>query len=566
MTEKILIVGGVAGGASAAARLRRLDENLEIVMFEKGPHISFSNCCLPYYLSRTVPESEQLVVMQPEEMHKKFNVDVRTKNEVLSIDRKKKEVSVKNHLTGEIYTESYDKLILSPGGNPIMPRSIEGIDGDNVFSVRNVGDIRKLDAYVTKGDVKDIAIVGGGFIGCEVAENLREAGFNVHLIEAGGQIMGPFDFDLVQILHKQMLDHGVDLILEDGIKAIAKDSVELASGRKVKAEAVVMAIGIIPDTKLAKEAGLEIGVTGAIKTGKYYQTSDEDIYAVGDAVELTSAITHKPMRLALAWPAQMAARSAADHICGRRHRNKGVIGSSVIRIFDMYAASTGLNEKTAKAEGINYEAVYVVGYDKVKLMPDCKPIHLKVLYEAQTGKVLGAQAVSANNPDRRIDVIATVISLGGTMSDLADLELCYAPVVANAKDAVNIAGLIAENLMNGLFKQVPMTKLEELVEEGAYILDVRGEDMYKNDGHVEGTVNIPWPQLRNRLDEIPKDRPIYVHCMISLSGYNCCRILAQHGFKEVYNITGSFLAFCYYEYAQEVLYGKKRILTNYIFR
>ena len=565
MSKRILVIGGVAGGASAAARARRLDEQADIIIFERGPHVSFSNCALPYFLSRTVADSADLVMMDPVQFKKKYNIEVRTEQEVTAINRSEKTVTVRNLTEGKEYTERYDVLILSPGGEPVMPAAIEGIRNENVFGIRNVVDIVKLDDYLRSHKATDVAVVGGGFIGCEIAENLIHAGYQVTLIETMDQVMTPFDFDMAQILHKEMMDKGITLILKDGVQKIGQDSVFLASGRQVKAQAVVMAVGIRPETALAKNAGLAIGDTGGIKVNANFQTSDLSIYAVGDAIEVFSRLTHKPMRLALAWPAQMEARAAADHIYGLRNQQKGFLGSSVIRIFDLLAASTGLNEKTAKAEHIPYETAYVIPSDKVSLMPDAHPIHLKVLFETPTGRLLGAQAIGKGEADRRIDVIAALISMNGTLEDLKNAELCYAPVVSTAKDATNMAALVGLNLLHGAYRQVPLTKVRELVETNACIIDVREPGEY-NAGHLINAVNIPLSQLRQRMDEIPKDRPVYLHCRSSQRSYNAVMALQHCGFSNVYNIAGSYLAICLYEYPQDVLFGREKIVTEYNFK
>ncbi|MFS8540518.1 MAG: FAD-dependent oxidoreductase, partial [Tissierellales bacterium] len=455
MPKRILVVGGVAGGASAAARARRLDESAEIIVFEKGPHASFSNCSLPFYLSGIVEDVDSLVLMNPEKFKKQYNLEVRVKNEVVKINRDRKTITVKDLNTGEEYEEAYDKLILSPGASPIKPRSIEGIDNPNVFTIRNVVDIDLLNRFITENNVKNVAVIGGGFIGIETVENLRLRGINVTLVEALDQVMAPFDYDMAQILHKELYDKGVNLILSDGLKKIEKDSIELQSGKKVEAEAVVVAIGVRPEIALAEEAGLEIGETGAIKVDHNYRTSDKDIYAVGDAIEVYNRLSHKPTRLALAGPAQKQARAAADHIYNIPNRNPGVIGSSVIKLFDLNAASTGLNEKACKQAGINYDFVYIIPQDKVGLMPNSNPLHFKLIFEVPTGKILGAQAIGKGSVDKRIDVIATLIMMGGTLEDLKDLELCYSPMFSTAKDVVNIAALVGLNILNGEYKQVP---------------------------------------------------------------------------------------------------------------
>lgn len=565
MNKRILIVGGVAGGASVAARARRLDEFAEIIMFEKGPHVSFSNCCLPNHLSGMVENSDDLVLMSPSQFKAQYNIEARVNSEVLKINRDNKTITIRNLETGEEYEEGYDKLVLSPGANPIVPR-IEGHDKDYVFTVRNVVDIDKLNRYVGNGKVKDIAVIGGGFIGVEVAENLQlaDAGFNITLVEAADQIMAPFDYDMVQILHKEMIDKGVSLIVGDGIAKVEEDHIELASGKRIPAQAVVMAIGVRPETTLAREAGLEIGETGAIKVDHGYLTSDKDIYAVGDAIEVYNKLTHKNTRLALAGPAQRQARAAADHMYGIPHRNTGVIGSSCIKIFDMNAASTGLTEKAAKSAGIQYDFVYIIPGDIVGLMPGNSPFHLKLIYEVPTGKILGAQAIGKGNASKRIDVIAAMIMMGGTLEDLKELELCYAPAFSTAKDPVNHAALVALNILNGVFKQVPVYKVRELVEDNAFIIDVREKDEYEA-GHLNNAINIPLSEIRQRTSEIPKDVPVYLHCRSSQRSYNAIMALQHMGYDNLYNISGSYLGISYHEYFNDQVTERNKILTQYNF-
>ncbi len=564
--KKILIVGGVAGGASAATRLRRLSEEDNIIMFEKGPHVSFSNCALPYHLSGLIDEADKLVLMSPEKFKAQYNIEARVNSEVVSIDRKNKEIEVKNYLTGEIYKESYDKLILSPGAKPIVP-NIKGLDKVNVFTIRNVVDIDKLNRFVKELNAKDIAVIGGGFIGVEAAENLREAGYNVSLIEAMNQILKPFDYDMVQILHKEMYDKGINLIVGDKVENFEENKVVLSSGKKVNAKAVVMAIGVSPEITLAKEAGLEIGVTGAIKVDSNYKTSDDDIYAVGDAIEVYNALTHSMTKLSLAGPALKQARSVADHINGKKGINKGYIGSSAIKVFDYNAASTGLNEGLIKAldMNINYDIVRLITNDKVGIMPEAKPLHFKLIFEVPTGKVLGAQAIGLGDVAKRVDVIATIIKLGGTVEDLKDLELCYAPPYSTAKDVVNYAGYIASNILSGDFKQVNVDKVRELVESNAYIVDVREVREFEN-GHIKGAKNIPLSELRERVNEIPKDIPVYLHCRTGQRSYNATLALQNLGYKNIYNITGSFLGLSFYEYYNDVTTNRESIVNKYNFR
>lgn len=563
MNKRILIVGGVAGGASVAARARRLDEFADIIMFEKGPNVSFSNCALPFHLSGLVENSEDLVLMDPHAFKTKYNIEARINHEVLTINRKEKTIVVKDLITEKKYEERYDVLVLSPGANPILP-CIEGINNPHVFTVRNVVDIDKLNQYIKKKDVREIAVVGGGFIGLEVAENLRLAGIDVSLIETENQVMTPFDYDMAQILHKEMMDQGINLILSDGVQKITHDEVILQSGKKIPAQAVIMAIGVQPETTLAKEAGLEIGETGGIKVDNNYLTNDKNIYAVGDAIEVYNRLSHKPCRLALAGPAQRQARAAADHIYNIPARNTGVIGSSVIKIFDLNAASTGLNEKAAKKAGISYDFVYIIPGDKVGLMPKSNPMHFKLIYEVPTGRILGAQAIGKGNVDKRIDVIATMITMNGTLEDLKELELCYSPMFGTAKDVVNVAALVGLNILHGRFKQVPVTRVRELVENNACIIDVREKQEYEM-GHLKNAINIPMSEFRQRMDEIPKDVPVYLHCRSGQRSYNVVMALQYMGYNNVYNISGSYLGICNYEYYTDQITGREKIVTSYNF-
>ncbi len=560
---KYVVVGGVAGGASTAARLRRLDEQAEIIMFEKGPHVSFSNCCLPYRLSEQVDANDKLVLMSPGQFASQYNIEARVSSEVLSIDRAGKKVKVKNLSDGQEYEESYDKLILSPGANAIVPK-IKGIENAEIFVVKNVVDISKLYAFLKEKAVKKVSVVGGGFIGVEVAENLTEAGYKVSLVEAMPQILRIYDYDMVQILHKEMMDKGIDLLLGDKAVEFKGSDLVLESGKVVEAEAVVMAIGVVPDSGLAKAAGLELNSRGAIVVDPNYRTSDPDIYAVGDVIQVFNALTHKPTMLALAGPAQKEARAAADHIYGRPVRNTGFIGSSCIKVFDYNAASTGLTAEQCEREGISYDIAYVIPQDRVGLMPGSCPLHYKLIYEVPTGRVLGAQAISKGDAAKRIDIVATLIKFGGTVDDLRDLELCYAPPFSTAKDAGNHAGLVACNLLQGTFRQVRVDQVRDLVESGAYIVDVREENEYAK-GHITTAVNIPLSQIRQRMDEIPKDRPVYVHCRSSQRSYNALLALQGHGFDNIYNISGSFLGLCFYEYFNDVKQGRTPIVTAYNF-
>lgn len=565
MGRKILIIGGVAGGASAATRLRRNAEEDQIIVFEKGPHVSFSNCSLPYHLSGIVKNAEDLILVDTEIFLKQYNIDVRINNEVIAIDRENKQVTVKNVLSDISYTESYDKLILSPGAAPIVP-SIPGIENVNIFTIRNVVDIDRLNQFVKQSNTKEIAVIGGGFIGVEAAENLRKNNYHVSLIEGTDQILRPFDYDMVQILHKEMTDQGIDLVVDDKVSRFEKDKVILASGKEISASIVVMAIGVSPETRLAKEAGIEIGTTGAIKVNKNYLTNDSDIYAVGDAIEVYHALTHSMTKLSLAGPALKQARNVADHINHKSTLNKGYIGSSAIKVFDYNGASTGLNESLIQVLNmkINYEVVRIILSDKVGLMPDAAPMHFKLLFEVPTGKVLGAQAIGKGDVTKRIDIIATSIKFGATVEDLKDLELCYAPPFTTAKDIVNYAGYVGANLLNGEFKQVNVDKVRALVESNSFIIDVRERGEYAR-GHIKGAKNIPLSELRDRIDEIPKDEPVYLHCRTGQRSYNATLALQNLGFDNIINITGSFLGVSFYEYYNDKRLNRESIVTEYNF-
>lgn len=562
-TPRHLIVGGVAGGASVAARLRRLNEHADVIMFERGPYVSFSNCALPWHLSGDIPKAEDLVLMSPDEFWNQYRIQARTGHEVTEIHPADREITVRNTATGEEIRERYDTLTLAPGAAPIKP-PIPGIDLPHVFHVRNVPDIDAIQRYITDHNIRDIVVVGGGFIGLEVAENLVKAGKHVSLAEALPQVLAPVDPELAAVLHKELIDHGIDLFLADSVTRITDTTVTLKSGREIPAGLVVTAIGVRPETTLAKDAGLEIGSTGGIKVNEFYQTSDSAIYAVGDAIEVTHLLTGKPTLLPLAGPAQRQARAAADHISGRGHAHGGVIGSSVVRVFDYTAAATGLNEKQLETSGIEHDFVYVIPGDAVGLMPTSNPMFFKLLFEVPSGKILGAQAVGKGAADKRIDIIATLIKMGGTLEDLADLELVYSPLYSTAKDVVIHAALVGLNILNGEFTQVPVTEVRSLAEKGAFIIDAREEDEYAA-GHLTNAVNIPLSQFRDRLAEIPQDRPVYVHCRSSQRSYNMVRALGQLGYSNAVNISGSYLGISTEQYANDVLQGRDPIVTEYNF-
>ncbi|MBR0210921.1 MAG: FAD-dependent oxidoreductase [Oscillospiraceae bacterium] len=564
---KLVVVGGVAGGASVAARVRRLDEAAEIRVFERGEDVSYSNCSLPYYLGGVVASADDLVMMTPRAFKARHNIDVQVNREVIAIDRAAKTVTVKNTQTGETFTESYDKLVLAPGASPIMPASIQGIRRDNVFSVRNVQDVVRIKACLDAG-VQDVVVVGGGFIGVECAENLRHAGKNVTIVEGLGQIMAPFDYDMVQYLHKELHDNGVTLCLNSTLTAVEDGHIVAKRDDKaftLPADAVIMAIGVAPETGLARDAGLAIGTTRGIKVNAHMQTTDPDIYAVGDVVESVNALTGQPGRLALAGPAQQQARVAANHICGIDDAYKGFIGSSCVRVFGLNAASTGLNERAAKMAGIDFDFVNVYPGDKVGIMPDAHYMAFKLLYTVPEGKLIGAQAIGKGDVTKRVDAVAAMISLGGTLEELASFEHCYAPLFSTAKDVVNMAALVGLNVLHGAVKQVHLSDIRPLVESGAYIVDVREEGEFAA-GHIKGAHNVPLSQLHQRLEEIPRDRPVYLHCRTSQRSYYAYRTLVLNGYDNVTNLSGSFLGLCLEEYFNDVTTGREPIVTKYNFR
>lgn len=558
MSKKYLIIGGVAGGATAAARLRRLDEGAEIIMFEKGPHVSFSNCGLPYHLGGYIEPIEKLILMTPEKFDKQFNIDARTNSEVVNIDKSNKTIAVKNLLTNTEYTENYDKLIIAVGAKPIVP-PFKGLETIPHFTLRNVVDVEKIHNSVFNKDkpVKNVTVIGAGFIGIEVAENLREKGFNVTVVEMANQVMRPFDYEMAKFLEKELLDHGVKLMLSEKVVGFESDKVLLESGKVVETDLVILSLGVAPDTAMLKDSGLELAKTGHIIVNDKYQTSDKDIYAAGDAILVKNAITGQNFNLALAGPANKQGRLIADHINGKRTLNKGYIGSSIIKVFNYTGASTGLNEAWIKFYNldIDYDFTYLVPVDRVSIMPDASPIFMKIIFDKNDGKLLGAQAVGKGMVDKRMDVFATAIKAGMTVEDLQDLELCYAPPFSTGKDAVNQAGYVASNIYNGDVKQVSFTTVDKLIEMNAQIIDVRSPAETAN-GMLNGAKNIPLTEIRKRFIEINKYRPVYVHCRTGQRSYNAALFLQQYGFN-VFNIAGSYIMMSYYFDTVERLTGEK---------
>ena len=564
MGKKIVIVGGVAGGASVAARARRLDEQAQITIYEKGPDVGFSNCSLPYYLSRTVASAQELVMMTPKRFKAQYNVDAVVNHEVVAIDAVARTVKVKNCQTGDLTTDHYDELFLAPGTVANRPRQIAGINGDQVFTLRNVTDVVALDDYLHDHQATHVAVIGGGFIGIETAENLTRAGYRVTLIEQRAQVLPTLDDELVQIIHKHLRDHHVKLLLGQQVTEISKSEVTLATGETVPATAVVVAAGGTPAVQLAVEAGVTLGATGAIQVDQQYRTNLPHVYAVGDAIEVPDALTRQARQLGLAWPAQMEARRAVDHVYGRPTRNRGFYGAQCLPVFELNVATVGYTEAASRAQGWSVKSALVIPEDKVGLMPDAHPIYLKVVFDALTGEIFGAQAVGQGDVDKQVDIVATVMQQHGTVEDLGDLELCYQPEFSTTKNAVNFAGLVATNLLNGEYRQVPVTAVRDLVAQGADIIDVREPGEYAR-GHVVTARNIPLSQFRQRLGEIAHDHPVYLHCASGKRSYNVTRALENLGYTNVVNVSGSFNALCEYEYFRDVTEQRKPIVTAYSF-
>ncbi len=551
MTKKIIIVGGVAGGASTAARLRRLDEKAEIIMLEKGEYISFANCGLPYYIGETIGDRSKLIVQTVEEMSEKFNLDIRNFNEALNIDRENKVVKIKNHKTNKEYEESYDILVLSPGAAPIKPQ-ISGIsECDNLFTLRNIPDTDKIKAYVDEKKPKHATVIGGGFIGLEMAENLHALGINITLVEAGSQVMAPLDFEMASIIHEHLIDKGVELLLNDGVKGFKDNGrkIVLNSGKEVSTDIVILSIGVKPETTIGRDANLKLNERGAIVVDKFMKTSDPNIYALGDAVEIMDFVNEKPTMIPLAWPANRQGRIVADNICGKKAEYRGTLGSSVAKIFDYTAATTGNNEKTLKRLGIEYEAIHIHPGSHAGYYPGSFPIAFKMLFDSKSGRIFGAQGVGLDGVEKRIDVIAAAIKGKLTVFDLQDIEPCYAPPYNSAKDPVNMLGYYASNVIEGFTKTIQWHEIDKLNAEKSLILDIR-EEFELITGSFDNSIHIPLGELRKRINELPRDKCLYVTCQVGLRGYVACRILEQNGF-DCTNIDGGVKTYLYVKRAAE---------------
>lgn len=540
MNKKIIIVGGVAGGATTAARLRRLDETSTIVLFEKGEHISFANCGLPYYIGETIKDRSKLLVQTVESMSKKFNLDIRNLSEVIKINREEKTVTVKNVLTNEIYEEHFDTLVLSPGAKPVIP-PIAGInEATTIFTLRNIPDTDRIKSFIDEHNPLQAVVIGGGFIGLEMAENLVDRGLSVTLIEMANQVMAPLDYEMASIVHQHLLEKGVHLILEDGVKSFEEKGKRLilSSSKEIKTDLTILSIGVKPESQLALDADLEVGERGGIIVNQYLQTNDPDIYALGDAIEVIDYINGKPTMIPLAGPANRQGRIVANNIYGKKESYKGTLGTGIAKVFDLSVATTGNNEKNLKRLGIDYQVVHIHPSSHAGYYPGGHPIALKLLFDKSNGKILGAQAVGKKGVDKRMDVIATAIKGDLTVFDLTELELSYAPPFSSAKDPVNLAGYVASNIIEDGIETVQWNEIDEIIANGELLVDVR-EPQERENGYIKGSINIPLGDIRNRLAELPNSKPIYVSCQVGLRGYLATRILTNLGYKAI-NLDGGW--------------------------
>jgi len=540
---KILIIGGVAGGASTAARLRRLDESADIILFEKGPHISYANCGLPYYIGGIIEKREKLFLQTPESFGTRFKLDVRVNSEVMSVDPAAKSVSVTNHKTGTTYTETYDKLVLSPGAEPVRP-PLPGIDDKAIFTLRNVQDTDKIKDFATTKQVKTAVVVGAGFIGLEMAENLHHLGIQVSIVEMLDQVMAPIDFPMAAIVHRHIREKGVGLYLSEAVTHFERKddhlTVNLKSGKVLPADLVILSIGVRPDNKLAKAAGLKIGETNGIWVNEFLQTSNPDIYAVGDAIEFHNDILNRPVITYLAGPANKQARICANNIIGgNKDVYKGSVNTAIAKVFDLTAAVTGSNAVMLQRNNVPFQTSITHSGSHAGYYPGSVQMSMKINFAPDTGRLLGAQVVGADGVDKRIDLLAMVITSKGTIYDLMEIEHAYAPPFSSAKDPVNMAGFVADNILSGKMTTIQWNDIAALEPDSVFLVDVRLPSEHKS-GHIPGSVNIPVDDLRNRLSELPTDKKIIIYCQIGLRGYLAHRILRQSGFDNVVNLSGGF--------------------------
>ena len=534
---KTIIVGGVAGGASAAARLRRLNENDEIIILERGDYISFANCGLPYFIGGEITDKNMLTLQTPESFRKRFNIDVRVKSEAVKISPEAHTVTVRNADTGEEYEETFDKLILSQGAEPIRP-NIGGIELPHVFTLRNIPDTMRIKGFIDGSKPRKAVVVGGGYIGVEMAENLIKAGLEVSIVELADHLIAPLDADMAADVHRYIRSKGIKLFLNNGVTEITDKKVILQNG-SIEADMVIMSVGVRPETSLAKECGIALNSRGSIIVNSHMETNYPDIYAVGDAVEVKDFVTGKPAFIPLAGPANKQGRIAADNISGLSSEYKGTQGSAVLKLFNMTVATTGLNEKRAAAEGIDYDKTFTYSASHASYYPNATNMSVKILWDKNTKKLLGAQIVGFDGVDKRMDVLAAAIRFGAEVTDLKDLELCYAPPFGSAKDPVNMAGYVAENVINGTVKQFFWHDIEKLPHDGSVtLLDVRTKTETAR-GMIDGFINIPLDTLRDNLDKLPKDKPVYVHCHSGLRSYIACRILSGNSY-DCYNLAGGW--------------------------
>ncbi len=534
---KTIIIGGVAGGASAAARLRRLDEKAEIVILEKGEFVSFANCGLPYYIGGEITDREELTLQTPESFKARFNIDVRIFNEAVKINPEENIITIKNLQNGESYTEKYDNLILSPGAEPIIP-NIKGMESANVFTLRNIPDTLKIKNHIDTEKPESAVVIGGGYIGVEMAENLAKAGLDVSIVELADHLIAPLDFDMAVDVHLYIKEKGIKLFLNNGVTAIEHNRIILQKG-EINADMVIMSVGVRPETTIAKACGIETNSRGSIIVDSKMHTNIPNIYAVDDAVEVKNFITNAPSFIPLAGPANKQGRIAADNIAGYESEYTGTQGSAVLKLFDMTVATTGLNEKSAQLSKIDYDKVYIYSSSHASYYPNGNMMSIKALWDKKSLKIIGAQITGFDGVDKRMDVIASAIRFGGKITDLTQLELCYAPPFSSAKDPVNMLGFTAENIISGKIKQFFWNEVETLPRDNSVtLLDVRTVTEFKR-GKIDGFINIPLDSLRARIDEIPKDKPVYVHCHSGLRSYIACRILQGNGY-DCYNLAGGW--------------------------